>query len=58
MLILMSPIFKEKFLDEFSKMVPILHSYDRQVPDRNVMVFVPTDELKEEAMKAGAFSAG
>lgn len=51
-------ILQEKFLDEFSKMVPILHSYDRQVPDRNVMVFVPTDELKEEAMKAGAFSAG
>jgi len=39
-------------------MVPILHSYDRQVPDRNVLVFVPTDELKEEALKAGAFLAG
>jgi hypothetical protein len=38
---------KDKYLDGFSKMVPILHAYDRQVPDRTVMAFVPNEELRQ-----------
>lgn len=49
---------KEKYLDGFSKMVPILHAYDRKVPDRTVMAFVPTEELRQEALAAGALHAG
>jgi hypothetical protein len=28
-------------------MVPILHAYDRQVPDRTVMAFVPDEERRQ-----------
>ena len=28
-------------------MVPILHAYDRQVPDRAVMAFVPNEEMRQ-----------
>jgi hypothetical protein len=38
---------QDKYLDGFSKMVPILHAYDRQVPDRTVMAFVPNEELRQ-----------
>ena len=33
-------------------MVPILHAYDRQVPDRTVMAFVPNEELRQVTFAA------
>ncbi len=45
-------------MDGFSKMVPILHAYDRQVPDRTVMAFVPNEEMRQAALEAGALHAG
>ncbi len=39
-------------------MVPILHAYDRQVPDRTVMAFVPNEEMRQAALEAGALHAG
>ena len=39
-------------------MVPILHAYDRQVPDRAVMAFVPNEEMRQTAVEAGAVHAG
>lgn len=39
-------------------MVPILHPYDRKVPDRTVVFLVPTEELQKEALEAGAHFAG
>ncbi len=39
-------------------MVPILHAYDRKVPDRTVMAFVPNDALRQAALDAGALHAG
>ena len=45
-------------MDGYSKMVPILHAYDRKVPDRTVMAFVPNDELRQAALEAGALHAG
>merc|ERR1719273_306524 len=49
---------KDKFLDIFSKMVPIVHSYDSGVQDRTVMAFVPNAEMEESAKEAGAIRAG
>ena len=49
---------QDKYLDGYSKMVPILHAYDRKVPDRTVMAFVPNEELRQAALEAGALHAG
>jgi len=49
---------KEKYVEEFSRQVPIMHSFDRGVPDRNVLVFVANEEQAAEAMEAGAYKAG
>lgn len=49
---------KDRYLEPFSKMVPIVKSYDRNVPDRCVMCFVPNEELRLAAMQAGAVQAG
>ena len=45
-------IDEDKYLDGFSKMVPILNAYDRQVPDRTVMAFVPNEELRQVTFAA------
>ena len=47
-----------KYLDPFSKMVPIIHPYDRGVPDRSVLAFVPNPDMEKEAIEAGALKAG
>lgn len=39
-------------------MVPIIHPYDRKVPDKAIMAFVPTEELRKVALEAGAIQAG
>ena len=49
---------KDKYMDAFSKMIPIIHAYDRGVPDRNVMAFVPNEEMEKVALEAGASKAG
>jgi len=49
---------KDKFIEEFSRPVPIMHSFDRGVPDRNVLVFTATEEQATEAMEAGAYKTG
>jgi len=49
---------KEKYIEEFSRPVPIMHSFERGVPDRSVLVFVSNEEQEAEAMEAGAYKAG
>jgi len=49
---------KDKYLDVFSKMVPIIHPYDRGVPDRSVLAFVPNPDMEKVAIEAGAAQAG
>ena len=49
---------KDRFMEGFTKMIPIVRAYDRNVPDRQVLCFVPTEEMKLEALQAGAVKAG
>ena len=49
---------KDKYLEEFSKMVPIINQLDPNVAEKSVLAFVPNEEEKEKAMKAGATQAG
>ncbi len=49
---------KDRYLDGFSKTVPILKAYDRNVPDRQVVVFVPNEDLRLMALQEGALMAG
>jgi len=49
---------KDKYLDGYTKMVNIPHAYERGVPDRNVCALVPTSEMEEKALEAGAVQAG
>ena len=49
---------KDRYLDGFTKMVPIVKAYDRNVPDRQVLCFVPNEEMRLEALQAGAVKAG
>ena len=39
-------------------MIPIVKAYDRNVPDRQVMCFVPNEEMRLEVLQAGAVMAG
>ena len=49
---------KDRYLDPFHKMMPIIKAYDRKVPNRNVVCFVPTEELRLEVLQNGAAMAG
>ena len=49
---------KDRYLDGFHKMMPIIKTYDRKVPNRNVVCFVPTEELRLEVLQNGAAMAG
>lgn len=49
---------RERYLDEFSKMAPIIHTFDRGVPDRNVLAFVSDEKQSQDALDAGALRAG
>lgn len=45
-------------MDDFEKMVPLIHSMDPNAPEKTICAFVPNDEEKEKALKAGAIYAG
>ena len=49
---------KDRYMDGFTKMIPIVKAYDRNVPDRQVLCFVPNEEMRLEALQAGAVKAG
>ena len=49
---------KDRYLDAFTKTIPIVKAYDRNVPDRQVMCFVPNEEMRLEVLQAGAVMAG
>lgn len=49
---------KGRYLEEFSKMVPIWHYYDRGVSESTVLAFCSTDEQIHQATEAGALKAG
>ena len=49
---------KDRYLDAFTKMIPIVKAHDRNVPDRQVMCFVPNEEMRLEVLQAGAVMAG
>jgi len=49
---------RERYLDEFSKMVPIINFFDRGVPDRNVLAFVADEKQGQAALDAGAIRVG
>lgn len=54
----MRAVKKEKYIEGFTKMVPIANKYDRGVQEKTVMAFVPNDEEKDKALAAGAAAAG
>ena len=47
-----------RYIDGFTKTVAIVKPYDRGVPDRNVVCFVPNEDLRLQALQAGAVMAG
>ena len=49
---------REKYLEGFSKMAPIINYFDRGVPDRNVLAFVADEKQAQDAKDAGAFRVG
>ena len=49
---------KDRFLDGFNKTVAIVKQYERGVPDRNVLCFVPNEEMRIQALQSGAVNAG
>ena len=48
---------KDKYIEEFSKQVPIWHFFDRGVSQSNVMAFCPDEESIKIAEEAGAVKA-
>ena len=49
---------KDRYVEGFTKMVPIIKPYERNIPDRVVLCFVPTEEMRLEALQNGAVMAG
>ena len=49
---------KDRFLDGFTKTVAIVKPYERGVPVRNVLCFVPNEEMRIQALQSGAIIAG
>ncbi len=49
---------KDKYLDEFQKMVPVVHPFGRNVALKNVCAFVPNEEEEAKAKEAGAALVG
>ena len=49
---------KDRYVDEFNKTVPIVKTYERNMPDRRVVCFVPNEELRIAALQEGAIMAG
>jgi len=49
---------KDKYLEGFSKMVPIYHPFERGVAEKSIMVFCKDPEQAKQALAAGAIKAG
>lgn len=45
---------KDKYIEPFSKMVPLFHSFERGVVEKSVLVFAKTIEEQNAAVEAGA----
>jgi len=49
---------KEKYVEPFSKMIPLFHAFERGVVEKSVLVFANTMEDQNAALEAGAKKAG
>ena len=54
----MANVKKDKYLDGFTKMVPIYHPYERGVAEKHILVFCKSSEEMAAAEAAGAKKAG
>ena len=54
----MSTAKKDKYLDGFSKMIPIYHPYERGVAEKHILVFCRQPQEIADAEAAGAQKAG
>ena len=54
----MSMAKKDKYLDGFSKMIPIYHPYERGVAEKHILVFCRQPQEIADAEAAGAQKAG
>ena len=54
----MANVKKDKYLDSFTKMIPIYHPYERGVADKHILVFCKKPEEIAAAEAAGALKAG
>ena len=54
----MANVKKDKYLDGFTKMVPIYHPYERGVAEKHILVFCRSPEEIATAEAAGAKKAG
>jgi len=54
----MANVKKDKYLDGFTKMVPIYHPYERGVAEKHILVFCKSPEEIATAEAAGAKKAG
>jgi len=51
-------IKKERYMEAFSKMVPIFHPFERGVAEKSILVFCKEPEMAKLALNAGALKAG
>ena len=54
----MANVKKDKYIESFTKMVPIYHPYERGVAEKHILVFCKTQEEIKLAEDAGAKKAG
>merc|ERR550539_1421532 len=54
----MANVKKDKYIEGFTKMVPIYHPYERGVAEKHILVFCKTPEEIKLAEEAGAKKAG
>ena len=54
----MANVKKDKYIEGFTKMVPIYHPYERGVAEKHILVFCKTPEEMKLAEDAGAKKAG
>ena len=54
----MANVKKDKYIESFTKMVPIYHPYERGVAEKHILVFCKTPEEMKHAEDAGAKKAG
>jgi len=49
---------KEKYMEAFSKMVPVYHPFERGVAEKSILVFCKDPDTAKQALAAGALKAG